>query len=103
MKSYLFLLCKLYKLIRNQNIINFIKSQRLRWFGHVHRLPEERLVKRIYNWKPFGIRSQGRPKNRWEDDVVDDMKVMRIRNWNKKIKDRTEWRRIVAQAKTFSK
>ena len=94
---------ELYKIIRNQNIINFIQAQRLRWFGHVHRLPEERFVKRIYKWKPFGTRAQGRPKSRWEDDVVEDLKVMRIRNWNKKTSDRIEWRRIVAQAKTFSK
>lgn len=50
-----------------------------------------------------GTRAQGRPKSRWEDDVVEDLKVMRISNWNKKTSDRIEWRRIVAQAKTFSK
>ncbi|PSN58074.1 hypothetical protein C0J52_06480, partial [Blattella germanica] len=84
-----------------QNIINFIQAQKLRWFGHVHRLPEERFVKLIYSIS--GTRAQGRPKSRWQDDVVEDLKVMRIRNWNKKISDRIEWRRIVAQAKTFSK
>ncbi|PSN47698.1 hypothetical protein C0J52_12165 [Blattella germanica] len=94
---------ELYKIIINQNIINFIQAQRLRWFGHVHRLPEERVVKRIYKWKPFGTRAQGRPKSRWEDDVVEDLKIMGIRNWNKKTSDRIEWRRIIAQAKTFSK
>jgi hypothetical protein len=24
------------KIIRNKNIINLIKAQRLRWFGHLH-------------------------------------------------------------------
>jgi hypothetical protein len=28
------------KLIRHKNIINYIKAQRLRWFGHLHRMPE---------------------------------------------------------------
>jgi hypothetical protein len=29
------------KLIRYKNIINYIKAQRLSWFGHLHRMPEE--------------------------------------------------------------
>jgi hypothetical protein len=34
------------KLIRHKNIINYIKAQRLSWFGHLHRMPEERMVKK---------------------------------------------------------
>jgi hypothetical protein len=28
------------------NIISYIKAQRLSWFGHLHWMPEERMVKR---------------------------------------------------------
>jgi hypothetical protein len=34
------------ELIRQKNIINHIKAQRLSWFGHLHRMPEERMVKK---------------------------------------------------------
>jgi hypothetical protein len=34
------------KLIRHKNIINYIKAQILSWFGHLHRMPEERMVKK---------------------------------------------------------
>jgi len=34
------------ELIRHWNIINHIKAQRLSWFGHLHRMPEERMVKK---------------------------------------------------------
>jgi hypothetical protein len=34
------------ELIRHKNIINHIKTQRLNWFGHLHRMPEERMVKK---------------------------------------------------------
>jgi hypothetical protein len=30
------------ELIRHKTIINHIKAQRLSWFGHLHRMPEER-------------------------------------------------------------
>ena len=35
------------KLIRHKNVINYIKAQRLSWFGHLHRMSEERMVKSI--------------------------------------------------------
>jgi len=57
------------ELIRHKNIINHIKAQQLSWFGNLHRMPEERMVKKVYKWKPLSIRPQGRPKNRWEDDI----------------------------------
>jgi hypothetical protein len=38
------------KLIRHKNVINYMKTQRISWFGHlrVHRMPEERMVKEKY-------------------------------------------------------
>jgi hypothetical protein len=33
--------------IRHKNIINYIKAQRLSCFGHLHRMPEERMVKKV--------------------------------------------------------
>jgi hypothetical protein len=37
---------ELNKLIANKTIINYIKTQRLGWFGHVHRAPDEGMVKK---------------------------------------------------------
>ena len=34
------------ELIRHKNIRNHIKAQRLSWFGHLHRMREERMVKK---------------------------------------------------------
>jgi hypothetical protein len=36
------------KLIRYKNLINYIKVQRLSWFSHLHRMPEERMVKKVH-------------------------------------------------------
>jgi hypothetical protein len=62
------------KLIRHKKIRNYIKAQRLSWFGHLHRMPEDRMVKKVYKQKPMVRRPLGRPKNRWEDDIRNDMK-----------------------------
>jgi hypothetical protein len=50
------------ELIRHKSIINHIKAQILIWFGHLHRMPEERVVKRVYNWKTMLTRPLGDQK-----------------------------------------
>ena len=61
-------------------------------------MPVERMVKKVYKWKPMLTRSLGRPKNRWEDD----MKKLKIRNWTSCIQDRNNWKLHVEKAKTFN-
>jgi hypothetical protein len=34
------------KLIRHKKITNYIKTQRLSWFGHLQRMAEQRMVKK---------------------------------------------------------
>jgi hypothetical protein len=62
------------RFIGSRNVINCIRSQTLRWLGHVYRMNSERLAKEICEWKPLGMQTAGRPKNRWEDDVMRDLK-----------------------------
>jgi hypothetical protein len=81
---------ELEKFIRHKNIINHIKAQMLSWFGHLYRMSEERMVKRVYTWKPMLIRSLGRPKNRWKDGIINDIKKMKIKNWTSCIQDRNK-------------
>jgi tRNA(Glu) U13 pseudouridine synthase TruD len=78
---------ELNKPIKNKSIINYIKSQRLGWFGLVCRMPDERIVKKVCEWKPMARRLLGRPKNKWEDDVKNDFDIMRIRNWTNCIQE----------------
>ena len=36
------------ELVRHKNIINHIKAQQLSWFGHLHRMPEDGMVNKVY-------------------------------------------------------
>jgi hypothetical protein len=93
---------ELNKLIENQTIINFIKAQRLSWLGHIHRMDSDRMVKKVYEWKPTSMRSQGRPKLWWENDIKSDLKEMKLHDWRICIQDRNKWKRIVEKFKTFN-
>ena len=41
----------------------------LRWFGHVERMDNERLLKKVMNVKVDGRSARGRPRFRWMDGV----------------------------------
>jgi hypothetical protein len=49
---------ELNRLTANKNIINYIKAHGLAWFGHVHRTPDNSILKKVYEL----TRSLGRPK-----------------------------------------
>jgi hypothetical protein len=65
-------------ILKGQNIIAFIKKQRLNWLGHVERMAEDNNVQKIKRWKPMSKRSIGRPKTRWEDDILEDIRSMNV-------------------------
>ena len=89
------------ELIKHQNIINYIRAQRLSWFGHTNRISETGTVKKIYKWKPFTRRAVGRPKSRWEDDVRNDLEKMKLIKWGGQVQDRLKWNDIVEKVKTL--
>ena len=62
------------------DIVTEIKNGRLRWLGHVERMGEERVVKRLYQNTLEGSRSIGRPTLRWMDDVREDLRRMGVTN-----------------------
>jgi hypothetical protein len=65
-------------LYQELDIVAEIKKARLRWLGHVERMSEYRVIKKLYMSKPEGRRSVGRRNMRWLDDVEEDLRKMRI-------------------------
>ena len=45
-------------LIKHKNIVNYIKAQRISWFGHIQRMSDTRTVKKIFKWNPLTKGSQ---------------------------------------------
>jgi len=79
-----------------------LKPKDLSWFGQINRMPETSIVKRMHKWKPFTGRPTGRPKSRWEDDVRNDLKKMKLMKWAEQVQDRLKWKDIVERTKTVS-
>jgi hypothetical protein len=60
------------ELTKHRNIINYVKAQILSWFGHMNRMPETSIVKKIHKWKPFTGRPVGRPRRRCQERPEED-------------------------------
>jgi len=51
------------------SLLDDIKTQQLKWYGHVQRMEEGRLPKKIMRWSPPGRRKRGRPKATWAEGI----------------------------------
>ena len=72
------------------DIIDTIEKKRLQWYGHVKRMPEDRLSKLIMEWTPPERRKRGRPRKTWMGGVQAAMtsRDLEPEQW----RNREEWR-----------
>jgi hypothetical protein len=83
------------KSIEGADIVRFIKAQRIKWLGHIQRMDQTRPARRLLDWKRMGTRPVGRPRQRWQKDVIEDLK-----NWKETAKDRKTSKDLTEKAKT---
>jgi hypothetical protein len=74
-------------IIKGGNIVGFIKSQRIRWLGHIERKQDNAIPKKIYG-KLYATRRRRRPKMRWLEDVSMDLRKMGVNEWRDRARDR---------------
>ncbi|CAG9829272.1 unnamed protein product [Diabrotica balteata] len=84
------------------DIVQEIKSQRLRWAGHVHKLPNNRLAKLIWKEASTERRPLGRPRMRWRDNIWSDLRTMGLPTDPTIMDDRSRWNQVVQSAKIHS-
>ena len=81
---------EIYANIKKPTITETIRLQRLRWFGHVQRMEENRIPKRVLYMNLETTRPRGRPRNRWLDEVREDGRMVGGEEWQEKVYDRKE-------------
>jgi len=91
---------ELEELSKGENIVKLIKRQRISWVGHLERMEEDRMPKKIFTQELEGTRRRGRPRKGWREEVERDLQVLGVRRWRGLVTDREKWRGVVRQAKT---
>ena len=86
-------------LIEGADIVRFIKAQRIKWLGRIQRMDQARPTRKLLDWKPMGTRPVGKPRQRWQEGVMEDLKKLKVKNWRETAKDRRTWRDLAERAK----
>jgi len=87
---------------KGENIVKWIKGQRISWLGHLERMEKDRMSKKIFTQELEGTRRRGRPRKRWKEEVERALQVLGVRRWKELVADRKKWKDFVRQAKAHS-
>jgi hypothetical protein len=71
---------ELEELSKGENIVKWVKGQRISWLGHVERMEEDRMPKKIFTQELDGTRQRGRPRKGWKEGER-DLQVLGVRRW----------------------
>ena len=77
---------------RVTDIVQNVTNTKWKWAGHIARIKDNRWTIRSKEWQTECVRSTGRPKHRWRDDIVGQQGAV----WMRIAKDR-ERRKTLAE------
>ena len=59
-------------------VIHHINKQKIKWFGHLHRMEPNKLASKAYTMRISGYKARGRPRKTWIQgvkEVLGDHKI----------------------------
>ena len=77
------------------HVTAWLRLNRLCWFGHVQRMEENRIPKRVLYMNLKTARLRGGPRNRWQDKVREDGRIVGGEGWQDKVHNREEWKKLL--------
>ncbi|XP_044764516.1 uncharacterized protein LOC123321077 [Coccinella septempunctata] len=78
-----------------ETVTELIERKQLVWYGHVQRMAEHRLPKKVMRWIPPEHRKRGRPKKTWIEGVRKSMSERGLDD--EACNDRRHWQMGIGQ------
>jgi hypothetical protein len=63
-------------------------------------MDQARPTRKLLDCKPKGTGPIGKPRQGLQEDVTEDLKKLKVKNWKEAAKDRRTWRGLAEKAKT---
>ena len=60
---------ELEEMSKGENIVKWIKGQRISWLGHLEGMEEDRMPQKIFTQELERSRRKGRPRKGWKEEV----------------------------------
>ena len=84
---------------KGENIVKWIKGQRVGWLGHLERMEEDRMPKKVFTQELEGTKRKERPRKRWKEEVERDSQVLEVRRWGEVEAERKKWKTMFDRPK----
>jgi hypothetical protein len=85
--------------VKKPTITETVRLYKLCWFGHVQKMEENRIPKSVLYMNLETTRPRGRPRNRWQDEVWEDGRLVSGEEWQVKVYNREEWKKLLRTAR----
>jgi len=85
--------------VKIPTIVETLRLNRLRCFGHVQRMEENIIFKKVLYMNLETTRLRGRPRKRWQDEARKDGRIVGGRVWKDRVYNRKEWRKLLRTAR----
>jgi hypothetical protein len=93
---------ELEEMSKGENIVKWIKGQRISWLCYLERMEENRMPKKIFTQKLERTKQRRKARKEWKEEVERYLQVLEVRIWRELVTDRIKWRDIVREAKAHS-
>jgi hypothetical protein len=93
---------ELEELSKGENIVKWIKGQRISWLGDLERMEKDMMPKKIFTQELEGSRRRERPRKGGREEVERDLRLLAVRRRRELVIERKKWRGIGRQAKAHS-
>ena len=85
---------------KGENIVKWIKEQRISWLGHLERMEGDRMLKKFFTQELEGSRRRGKTQEKMErGSRKRSSSAGGVRRWRELVADRKKWKDIARQAK----
>jgi hypothetical protein len=79
---------EIYAIIKKPTIPETIRLHRLCWFEYIQRMEQNRIPTRVLCINLETTRLTGRPRNRLQDEVREDGRIVGGKEWQEKVSER---------------
>jgi hypothetical protein len=85
----------IYVMVKKPTITETIRLNRLCLFGNVKRVEENRIPQKVLYMNLERTRVRGRPRNRWQDEVWEDGRIIGGKGWKERVYNRGEGKKLL--------
>jgi len=79
---------EMYAVFKKPTVAVTIRLNRLCWFGHIQRMEESRIPKKVLYVNLETVRLRGKPRKRWQNEVSEDRRLVGGKRWMERVYNR---------------